>query len=193
MNEPDYTAMQQGELDWWRAWLAQPHGQARILALYGYRYLDFFFAEFGNLGRVIDFGSGPVSAAYIGDPPPDLVWCVDPLFHQYREAGLLYDKTMIEVDQCLSHPRPFDTALLLNVLDHCDDPAGLVAAAGLALRPGGKALLWVHAEVPPDALHRRVLVTDVPAWLHQAGLVIERTKLRMHMGPPQFMALGRKP
>lgn len=190
MNEPDYAAMQRGELAWWAAWLGQPHGLARILALYGYRYLDFFFAEFGALGSVIDFGSGPVSAAYIGDPVPAHVACVDPLFDQYRDAGLVYGHPALWRGEV---PAIFTTALLLNVLDHCDDPAALVAAAAAALVPGGKALVWVHADAPPDALHRRVLVADVPAWLHQAGLVIERKKLRMHMGPPQFMALGRKP
>ena len=191
MNQPYYEAMQRGELDWWIAWLAQPHGLARILALYGWRYLDFFFAEFGNLGRVIDFGSGPVSAAYIGDPAPLLVYCVDPLFEAYRKAGLVYG-SMIEVDPATYRPRAFDTALLLNVLDHCDDPAALVAQAADLLCPGGAALVWVHDNAPADSLHRTIPWPQVHNWLHDAGLPVERETWRTGNGPRQYMALGRK-
>jgi SAM-dependent methyltransferase len=192
MTQPDWQQMQTGELEWWIAWLGQANGLARIWALYGYRYLWFFFDEFSSLGRVVDFGSGPVSAAYIGDPAPLLVYCVDPLFQAYRQAGLLYGG-MIEIDFAAYRPRAFDTALVLNVLDHCDDPPALLRQVADSLRPEGKALIWTHVDAAANSVHRSVSLAAVADWLRAAGLSVERDFLRVHIGPAQYMALAVKP
>ncbi len=63
MSGPSFDEMQRGELDWWVAFLARNDALARLFAIYGYRYLPWFFEEFNKLGQVIDYGSGPVSAA----------------------------------------------------------------------------------------------------------------------------------
>jgi SAM-dependent methyltransferase len=184
-----FEEMQRGELDWWRAWLAQPHGLARILALYGYRYLAFFFEEFSHLGSVGDFGSGPVSAAYIGDPAPARPYCIDPLMNAYQDAGLIYG----EPAWWGLPPDPFDTALLLNVLDHCEDPAALIRDAAGSLVSGGAALIWLHVDQKPDRLHRLVRAPDVVQWVRDAGLQQDRSRLRVDGGPTQFMVKAVKP
>ncbi|OGS01193.1 MAG: hypothetical protein A2V88_08920 [Elusimicrobia bacterium RBG_16_66_12] len=133
-----FAEMQAGELDWWRAFLARPNAIPRLFALYGYRYLGFFFEEFNDLGDVIDFGSGPVSAAWVADRPPGTVTCQDSLFLAYQDAGLIYGQAVAPAEIPAA---AFDTALILNVLDHCGDPSSLLIAMAASLKPGGKALI----------------------------------------------------
>lgn len=186
-----FAEMQAGELAWWRAFLAHPQALGRLFAVYGYRYLDFFFDQLVNVGAVIDFGSGPVSAAFIAHHPPAEVVCVDPLFADYREAGLVYGPAILA-------PQPipagtFDTALVLNVLDHTEEPAALVAAAAASLKRDGYALLWVHIEAPPDSLHVTVHAEDVYRWVRDAGLSMPRTRRSPgHGGPEELAVLGVK-
>jgi len=184
-----WAEMQRGELDWWRAFLSRSNALLRLFALYGYRYLSYFFEEFNDLGRVIDFGSGPVSVAYIADRPPTVVTCVDPLFGAYQEAGLVYGEAVAPPD---IPPAAFDTALVLNVLDHADDPAALMVAVAASLKPGGRALVWVHADVPADSLHRTVTEDEVRRWVRDAGLEIQREmrRRRGHGGPDEYLMVA---
>jgi SAM-dependent methyltransferase len=184
-----FSEMQAGELDWWRAFLARPNAIPRLFAVYGYRYLGFFFEEFDHLSNVIDFGSGPVSAAWVADRPPEVVACADPLFPAYWDAGLLYGKA---VAPSYIPAAAFDTALVLNVLDHADDPAALLVDVADSLKPGGKALIWVHVDSPADALHRSVTEEEVKAWLKAASLSIVRAcrLQRDHGGPDEYMAVA---
>jgi SAM-dependent methyltransferase len=186
-----WEQMQAGELDWWRAFLARPNALPRLFGLYGYRYLSYFFEEFDRLGAVIDFGSGPVSAAWIADLPPAIVVCVDPLFGAYRDAGLVYGEAVVPAGDLTP---VFDTALVLNVLDHADDPAGLLMAVAASLKPGGKALVWVHVDAEPDALHRRVADREVAKWIADAGLSIVRDcrRGRGHGGPDEYLAVATR-
>jgi len=184
-----WEQMQRGELEWWRAFLARPHALERLFALYGYRYLDFFFKEFNDLGNVIDFGSGPVSAAWIADRPPEEVTCIDPLFTAYRKVGLVYGRAR---EPAGTIPAEFDTALVLNVLDHADDPVPILITVAGTLKPGGKALVWVHVEQPADALHRLITAGDVRGWLKLVGLTITRSNIRRGLGPAQFMAVAER-
>ncbi|MCJ7527452.1 MAG: class I SAM-dependent methyltransferase [Methyloceanibacter sp.] len=193
MTEPSFWQMQEGELAWWAAFLARPESLARLFAIYGYRYLPFFFEEFGHLGTVVDFGSGPVSAAFIGEPAPEHPYCVDPLMPEYFKAHLIYGEPIMNWPPDIS-PAIFDTALVLNVLDHCDDPPALLAQVARVLRPGGKALVWVHVDILPDALHRTVSEAEVWSWLVGAGLTVKRARAHYDIyGPRAYMAVAERP
>jgi hypothetical protein len=190
-----WEQMQAGELDWWRAFLARPHALERLFGLYGYRYLGFFFDQFNNLGEVIDFGSGPVSAAWIADRPIARVVCVDPLFDSYSEAGLVFGNAVSAAAPWVTPPSGgYDTALVLNVLDHAEDPAGVLLAAAASLKLDGRALVWSHVNAPADSLHRSLTQEQVWGWLEDAGLVVPRTETRPARfgGPMEFLALGIK-
>jgi len=186
-----WAEMQAGELEWWRAFLARPNALARLFALYGYRYLSYFFPEFDDLGDVIDFGSGPVSAAYIADRPPATVTSIDPLLGAYRADGLIYGSPLAPERIPAG---VFDTALVFNVLDHADDPAELLVAVAASLKPGGKALVWVHVDALPDGLHRMVSEDHVREWLRWAGLSVVRDcrRMRGHGGPDEYLALATR-
>lgn len=190
MLEPPFAQMQEGELAWWVAFLAHPESVARLFAIYGYRYLPFFFEEFGRLGKVADFGSGPVSAAFIAEPAPDRVFCVDPLIAEYERAGLVYGRPATYWLTPLTET--FDTALVLNVLDHCDDPPALLQQVEAFLCPGGKALVWVHVDAEPDTLHRTVSEGEVWSWLVGAGLTVKRARTYHDYGPRAFMAVAER-
>lgn len=189
--EPPFQQMQEGELAWWRGFLSQRGSIPRLFAIYGYRYLPFFFDEFSHLGRVIDFGSGPVSAAFIAESAPAIVFCVDPLFQDYRKADLLYGEAMIEVSGTLT--AFFDTALVLNVLDHCDDPPALLKKVAARLAHGGQALVWNHVDAIPDALHRAVTTAQIQAWLLDAGLAVMRERTFHDYGPQAYMTVAVRP
>jgi SAM-dependent methyltransferase len=188
VTAPTYEQMQEGELAWWRGFLSNPHAIPRLFAVYGYRYLPFFFEEFGHLGHVVDIGSGPVSAAYIGEPAPEHPYCVDPLMFCYQDAGLIYG----EPHWWGVPPDPFDTALLLNVLDHVNDPAALVAKTARSLCSGGKALVWNHVDALADGLHRTVTTFEIDGWLADAGLDIVRARYHQDYGPLAYMAVARR-
>lgn len=192
MTSPTFEEMQRGELDWWIAFLRRPHSLARLFAIYGYRYLPWFFEDFDRLGNVIDFGSGPVSAAWIADLAPSVVDCVDPLFKAYREAGLIYGQALEAVPFGLP-VSVYDTALLLNVLDHCEAPAALIGDAFARLRPGGKALVWTHVENGPDALHRRLTWAQVGDAIMAAGFRIDAWWIHDKRGPRVYIARAVKP
>lgn len=190
MMEPSFRQMQEGELAWWADFLARPESLARLFAIYGYRYLPFFFEEFGCLGKVADFGSGPVSAAFIAEPAPEQVYCVDPLMDAYKRLGLVYGAAAWWGGEA----HVFDTALVLNVLDHCDDPAKLLLDVAGYLRPGGRALVWVHVDILPDALHRTVSEAEVWSWLAGAGLTVRRARTHYDIyGPRAYMAVAERP
>jgi len=185
-----FEEMQRGELDWWIAYLGHPHAVSRIFALYGYRYLPFFFEEFNHLGEVVDFGSGPISAAYIAEPAPREVICVDPLMPEYHKHELVYGSPVVEWP-----PLPaavFDTALLLNVLDHCEEPQNLIREAARSLVGGGGALVWSHVNQETDSLHRTIHAAEIAGWLQEAGLSLQRDEVKTHLGVMSYMAKAVK-
>ena len=129
-----FEEMQRGELDWWIAYLGHPHAVSRIFALYGYRYLPFFFEEFNHLGEVVDFGSGPISAAYIAEPAPREVICVDPLMPEYHKHEREAARSLVGGGGALvwSHVNQETDSLHRTI--HAAEIAGWLQEAGLSLQ-----------------------------------------------------------
>lgn len=185
------SEMQQGELAWWKAFLQRPNAKERLLAIYGYRYLPFFFEEFNHLGRVVDFGSGPISAALAAESYESL-WCVDPLLEDYAKEGLVWGGPIHLLTPETLPSDAFDTALVFNVLDHTTDPQPILRDAARAIKPTGKVLVWVHIDQDADTLHRRVTRAGVIACLTEAGLVIQRQAIRHEYGMSAFMTVATR-
>jgi hypothetical protein len=183
-----FEEMQDGELQWWTNFLKHPDATPRLFGLYGYRYLPFFFREFDDLGAVADFGSGPVSAAFIGQRMTSLA-CIDPLLQSYQDAGLIWQPQRVAVYPQL--PRAaFDTALILNTLDHTPEPTPIVAAAADCIKRTGRVLIWNHIGHGPDKLHTRLTHDHIRRMISAANLTIQREQIRQDYGPPCYMALA---
>lgn len=165
----------QAELDWWKAWL-RPDTLPRLLAVYGMRYLTFWFMEFQNLGRVCDIGSGPVSAAWVAERFDQLI-CVDPNAAPYQliATDLGLRPTVIQPDDAGLEDRSFDTVLCLNTLDHVADPQAVLHTCQRLVKPGGKVLVWMHLrdEDPADGLHLALNETAIFDMATAAGLLKE--------------------
>jgi len=179
--------MQAAELAWWTQYMGSRTAVPRMLALYGARYHDFFFQEFEAGGRVVEYGSGPLPVMLTTRANEMLA--VDTLYSAYIEAGLTTDwipwfNSAGEVPDGY-----FDTALLLNVLDHTDDPETLIANARRSLAPGGKALVFVHLE-QSDEKHKLVMLADVRRWFEDWEL--ERCEVKTAAyDPDAYMAVYR--
>ena len=188
------TDMQEGELRWWRAHLKTPADRDRLMAIFGFRYLPFFFEEFNNLGAVADFGSGPISAARLAEKRGH-TWLVDPLGDRYMQLGLAPDPILttpkdIPAGSC-------DTVLCLNTLDHTLTPGALLGEIAHVLKPGGKLLLWVHLLEEPDGLHVRLTWQEVDDAVRGAGLtrlwtLVTRMGYNHDLGPPACVGAFRK-
>lgn len=165
-----FDRMQAAELRWWADYAQHPTARERMYALYGARYFSMFWGEMHRPGRYVEFGSGPMPVAIL-TMATDVLLC-DTLYPQYIANGLTYPGIawVRTPDQAASET--FDTALLLNVLDHTDDPEGLVRHAYRALRTGGRALVFVHLD-NEDEKHRRVTYPEALGWLECAGFSVE--------------------
>ena len=169
----------EAELQWWRDWLT-PATLPRLLAIYGMRYLTFWFMEFQDMGRVCDIGSGPISAAWISASFDELI-CIDPNARDYRPiAGNILGRRLA-LDQAILfdasdlEDASFDTVLCLNTLDHVEDQTAVLEACHRLVRPSGKVLLWVHLreQDPGDGLHTALTENGVIEMAQAAGLRVE--------------------
>lgn len=110
------------------------------------RYLNYFpfdKIDFGSQS-VLDVGSGPVSILEYVAPPAADVCAVDALADNYNT--LVPDKRI--AIQSELPDRTFDIALLLNALDHMEDPGELLDVICARVKPGGELWLHVHIERP---------------------------------------------
>lgn len=183
-----FEAMQEAEFQWWRRFMSSRTATARMLALYGARYMDFFFNEFERGGKIVEYGSGPIPVMITTRATEMLA--VDPLYPRYIDAGLVSASWVPWYSNAEEVPDDyFDTAFLLNVLDHTDDPESLIAHARRSLLPGGQALVFVHLE-QEDEKHLKVSVDDIERWFD--GWMLEReTFVKTSYDPEAYLAVYR--
>jgi len=184
-----FVTMQEAELAWWKRYLDHPTARQRMWALYGARYYDFFWRDMGNAENTVEIGAGPV-------PVMEIMSCsrgtaVDTLGDAYRAAGLAKWPYVPIGDVPDGYA---DTLLLLNVLDHTDDPQELVRDGYRVLRVGGRALVFVHLNQGDDK-HRRVSESEPGGWLGSAGFLLERWAIKPPTvyDPSAYMAVVVKP
>jgi SAM-dependent methyltransferase len=101
-----------------------------------------------------------------------------------------------------SPPEPADLVLCLEVLEHADDPAGVVGAAVGYLRPGGLLVLTCagpgrgpHSGVDggtvrDDEHYANIEPPDLGQWLHDAG--VRDSVITYHGGPRDVYATGTR-
>lgn len=104
-------------------------------------------------GRVIEVGAGigNVSARYLDHVDEALL--VEPAHNLHAKlAARLGDHPKVRTSAALLHEvpaeltaRPFDAAIMVNVLEHIDDDAAVLRALHGLVRPGGAVLLFVPA------------------------------------------------
>jgi SAM-dependent methyltransferase len=186
-----FAGMQSAELEWWKSFLGTTHQRERMYALYGARYLEFFHAEFEAAVRAVEFGSGPLPAAVLLRNAGYMA--VDTLMGEYIKSGLVGDGIRWVHQSGELQRESYDTALLLNVLDHTDDPEAMVADAWRVLIYGGKVLMFVHLDNQDDK-HRLVSKVDVMRWMGLAGFKTTRSELAPATlyDPPAYLAVGVK-
>lgn len=93
---------------------------------------------------------------------------------------------------------PFDTAVLLNVLEHIEDDDGALGQLHDLLSPGGRVALWVPAF---EALYsdfdrrighyRRYRTTQLSAQLERAGFRVEECRYVNAVGSLAWLVLAR--
>ena len=174
--------MQKAELAWWANFMGHPTAKQRMWALYGARYYDFFFAEMFNPGKTVEIGSGPLPVMEVMNAPQCIA--VDSLKYEGLTDWSLFDAGQVPDGWA-------DTVLLLNVLDHTDDPKALIAEAWRMLIPGGKALVFVHLGQQDDK-HRLVQAYEVEDWL--GAFAIQRAQLQPgnSYDPAAYLAVAVK-
>lgn len=182
------TATRAAELDWWTRYLDHPTAKQRMWALYGARYYDFFFEEMADAGSTVEIGSGPLPVMEVMDCRNMLA--VDPLGAEYR--GLTGWPIAPSTEHIDVRGR-WDTVLLLNVLDHADDPEDLIRTAHRLLRAGKRCLVYVHLDQDDDK-HRPLSADQVRAWLLGAGFQIRREAiLERVFEPAAYAAVATRP
>ena len=178
-----FAKMQAAELEWWRNCLRHETARQRMYALYGARYYPFFWQEMMAAGDTVEIGSGPV-------PVMDVMNCrmitaVDTLSYE----GLT--DWHINTDVTILPDASADTVLLLNVLDHTDQPEFLAAQALRLLRDGGKALVFVHLS-PGDDKHIPIKSGECGRWLGMFGEVQSQISPATVYDPPAYVAVAVK-
>jgi len=186
-----FDLRQAAELDWWWQFLQHPTARARMYALYGARYLSFLWRELREPGVAAEFGSGPMPVLEITGATQGVA--VDTLAKGYRELGLYQSALPLvaSTDELLDNE--FDTVLVLNVLDHSDDPGRLICEAWRVLKPQGKVLVFVHLGFSDDK-HFEINVGECKRWLLGTGFEIVREAMRQPQpyDPPAFVCVARK-
>ena len=181
-----FSDMQDAEFAWWKSCLRHPTAKQRMLALYGARYYGFFFADMMGAGRAVEFGSGPLPV--LETVIYDRGVAVDTLGRRYKAEGLTTWEILPDASEIPSGWA--DTVLLLNVLDHTNDPQSVIAEAYRVLAVGGKALVFVHLGQGDDK-HALVTEHDIRGWLE--GFELERDGILVSVfDPPAFAAVAVK-
>jgi len=182
-----FADMQEAEFAWWKNYLRHPTAKQRMLALYGARYYGFFFAEMMAAGRTVEIGAGPLPV--METMLYDRGVAIDTLGPRYKAERLTTWEILPSSEAIESEWA--DTVLLLNVLDHTDDPQKLVDEALRILRPGGRALVFVHLG-PGDDKHVPVESGDCGRWLGAFGEVTSQIAPATAYDPPAYVAVAVK-
>ena len=134
----------------------------------------------GNADSALDFGAGIGTFSDSLGIAPQRVFCVEPdgaareVLSQ-KGYSAVADLAQLD-DQCVPY------AFTLNVLEHIEDDAAIVAELFRVLQPGGRLFVYVPAfnvlYTSMDALvghHRRYRRNGLASLLEGAGFVIEKT------------------
>lgn len=182
-------ALAEAELDWWKGYLDHPTAKQRMWALYGSRYYSFFAEEMWDAGSTLEIGSGPLPVMEVMHC--DSMLAVDPLGAEYSKLTN-WPITSVDIAEIGPDSR-WRTVLLLNVLDHADNPEHLMEHAYRLVRPGGKVLVFVHLNHSDDR-HNPIQEFDVTDWIAKVGLTIERDAIiEKPYDPPAYAAVCSKP
>jgi len=106
-----------------------------------------FSKRLATARRVAEIGAGPAGIIYFLETPA-LRIAIDPLTAQLVEAGFNNSFGTIRV-QAIGEQLPLadesvDVAICYNVLDHCRNPAAVLAEMHRILRRGGTMVLALH-------------------------------------------------
>lgn len=189
-----FTNMQNGELAWWVDFLKHPTARHRMLAVYGARYLPFFWEIFLTTRGLIEFGPGPLPVAVLTHA--HRVSLVDTLADEYRAAGLLerdtkeYMRTTLQMGDIGAH----DTALVLNVLDHTtpEDAQQLMDDAYASLRPNGRLAFYVQLH-EGDERHNALTFEAVDGMLSRFDVVKAGGMPASKMDPEAYRVSALRP
>lgn len=182
--------MQDAEFAWWKRYLAHPTAKQRMWALYGARYYGFFFAEMMRAGRTIEIGAGPLPVMEM--MIYDRGVAIDTLGLRYKAEGLTTWEILASTIDMLSDWA--DTLLLLNVLDHTDEPEPLVREAYRLLTAGGRCLVFVHVG-QHDEKHMEMSGENCRRMLLRTGFTIDRDEVAPanSFDPAAYVAVAVKP
>ena len=187
LHAATFADMQEAEFAWWKSCLRHPTAKQRMLALYGARYYGFFFADMMGAGRAVEIGSGPIPV--METMIYDRGVAVDTLGPRYKAEGLTTWEILPGTAEVPSGWA--DTVLLLNVLDHTNDPCALIAEAHRILEVGGKVLVFVHLGQGDDK-HALVTEHDIRGWLEGFDLERDGILASAPFDPPAFAAVAVK-
>ena len=188
------TGMESGELAWWVDFLKHPTARHRMLSVYGSRYLPFFYETFLTARALIEFGCGPLPVAVITGA--QRVAMVDILADEYRAANLLEVDTKKHMRTTLQtgDVGAYDTALVLNVMDHAadGDVQQLMDDAYAALKPNGRLCFYVQLHKGDDR-HRPLTVDAVDRSLERFEVDKAEGVAASKMDPEAYLVLAHKP
>lgn len=122
-------------------------------------------AEAGYVVKGVDLAEGAIEAARQHTPAGvEATFAVADAYHTGEEDG------------------SFDAVLLLDMLEHVDDPAAVVAEAARIVRPGGAVVFHTFNRTPAAwalAIHgMKVVARDTPEHVHVYHLFVTPDELR---------------
>jgi SAM-dependent methyltransferase len=200
-----WSANLDDEATFWRSWFVDGEfADDRVLrrkmasdGLFPEGFAEVLGLAHGELLRVLDVGSGPISTLPTGAPnnPVELV-CADALADVYNELldEFGYDEVLRPVpiigEELVSSfgERRFDYVHIANALDHCADPARTLSEMYRVCKTGGLiAVISVENEGERQryqGLHQWNLEADDRSlWLWTPG---SRHDLRAELGAHEF-------
>jgi len=107
-----------------------------------------------NCGRLLDVGAGPILPAR--RLKSDELWCVDPLFARYAEAGFPIGESRaillpFHAENLWGIPSGFfDTVVSVNAMDHVDHFEQAVAEIRRVAKPGALIRLRLTYHAPTE-------------------------------------------
>ena len=161
VSDVRYARAQEVELEWWQNNHYDPYVEWRF---YDKVFLSHYPDRIATLA--VDVGSGPVPFLNNHNVSYNAGIAVDPLIFEYEKI-LKYDLYNVRsfrrhtdirtlVEDCAS------VVFCLNTLDHCQDPAALIAEMSRILVRDGKIFIYLDIDKPPDPAHPLQITRD---WL----------------------------
>lgn len=172
------------------------------------RYRDWILAEFRPYlhGRAVEIGAGIGSYSQEMLNFVTTLEAIEPssaLFGRLQD-GLGHNPRAQVVNVTAeqwarsAYPQSYDTAVMINVLEHIRDDLEILCRVHRALRPGGHLLLFVPALMalysPLDRLvghHRRYRETELRAKVERAGFSVRRCRYFDMLGILPWLVVNR--